>query len=532
MRIAAFTFLAGLGLVAVLLLLLVIVNWPPAQGLDLKGGVRLVYEVDREQLFDGDSHPASPSVVPWPALLESLSRRLNPSGTQELVVRRHGEWQVEILTPETDPTALGRMEKLIGTAGCLAFRIVANSRDHAPLIELAHQQAEDVSRRKDRQVREGGRVVGLWVRVGREPRCGPDGIRPLTVGVGTDTIRNADTGEILSPPASTLWSADERALERWLSELEVENVEVLMAVDDGFDVTGAHLSFVSRAFDEAGQPCIAFSMKGEGAALMAGLTGANLPHSQPLFYRRLGIVLDDTLLTAPRLMSTISDRGRITGRFTPEDVDFFVGVLQAGALPCPLRAQVISKSAIPADAGAVRSLLLILGGTVGALALVWLLAVWRYGWMGVSAGLTSLIQGLTLLAAIELLRVAVTMPLVLGAAVVVLLAAAANLWPCECLHRVLQRPEPTAGAVGWGLFRGILPLAVVFCGLIVTANVAHFWGRYSASLAIVLGGLAAFIPSCVCLPVVLGLFAGNRRRAVEEAEPVVAKLVDWSPKSA
>jgi SecD/SecF fusion protein len=85
---------------------------------------------------------------------------------------------------------------------------------------------------------------------------------------------------------------------------------------------------------------------------MAALTNLNLPDKDTDFHRRLGIVLDNELLSAPRIMSVIADRGRITGRFTQEEVNFLVRVLRAGKLPAVLNKEPISENIIGPILGA------------------------------------------------------------------------------------------------------------------------------------------------------------------------------------
>jgi preprotein translocase subunit SecD len=54
------------------------------------------------------------------------------------------------------------------------------------------------------------------------------------------------------------------------------------------------------------------------------------------FSRKLGIILDGFLVSAPAIRSTISGRGEITGSFSRQEVDDLVDVLNAGSLPAPL----------------------------------------------------------------------------------------------------------------------------------------------------------------------------------------------------
>ena len=121
-----------------------------------------------------------------------------------------GESQIEIIVPNSDEFELAEIKKRIVSAGALQFRIVANTRDHLDIIELARQQAQGADREKSTIVNAAGKVVGRWYTVGREKEL-PSGIRPLKTPVLGDIIRNSRTGEmIVNPP---LQMSEEYALE-------------------------------------------------------------------------------------------------------------------------------------------------------------------------------------------------------------------------------------------------------------------------------------------------------------------------------
>jgi SecD/SecF fusion protein len=100
-------------------------------GVDLQGGVILIYEVDRSVKVVDDTK-ANPSGDPTPqlgtgefsmsALVEALSRRINPSGTKEIVVRPYGQGQVEIIIPEVDHREVEQIKKVISLRRRRRFR--------------------------------------------------------------------------------------------------------------------------------------------------------------------------------------------------------------------------------------------------------------------------------------------------------------------------------------------------------------------------------------------------------------------------
>src|SRR5437667_284852 len=77
-------------------------------------------------------------------------------------------------------------------------------------------------------------------------------------------------------------------------------------------------------------PEIQFSLNPQGAEKFKRETGRNIG-------RRLAIILDGRVESAPVIQSQIADNGRITGRYTAQEADELAKVLRAGALPATLK---------------------------------------------------------------------------------------------------------------------------------------------------------------------------------------------------
>jgi len=101
-------------------------------------------------------------------------------------------------------------------------------------------------------------------------------------------------------------------------------------------VTGEYLANADASWDEMGRPEVSFTMNRQGSDMMGKLTGENVG-------RKMAIVLDDKITSAPVIESKISERGRITmgGYGDPfklqQEVKDLVAVLRSGALPAPLK---------------------------------------------------------------------------------------------------------------------------------------------------------------------------------------------------
>ncbi len=309
-------------------------------GVDLKGGVILIYEIDTSVASAAGAKNSQDenADINMGDLVQALTNRINPSGTKEIVIRPYGDRQVEIIIPEVDAQEVDQIKKQIETAGSLEFRIVANRRDHQDIIAAAEEQEKDPDpgRRRDKFIKRGNEILGRWAQAAKE--------KMKAYELESCILRNETTGEFVKLSDIGPIKNNQQLLEDYLTEYGVENLDVLLAMDDGCNVTGDYLGVVSAGNDEYLHPCVNFHLRGEGIAKFRLLTSENLPDTDatPPFYRHLGIMLDNRLLSFPRLITTISDSGRITGNFKKEEVDFLVGILARAA---SLRRLIPSRSA-------------------------------------------------------------------------------------------------------------------------------------------------------------------------------------------
>ena len=255
----------------------------------------LTYEVDPEFTSKG-------ARVDMDAVRAVVAQRLR-SGTLHARVEVIPKRRLRVTLFDPDPAARVRVEHVMAMTGTLEFRILANRRDHRQLIRRADADPEATVIRDST-----GERLGWWVP-----------LAAVTKGV---------TQFILHYP-------EIKTRTRKVGNREV--TEVLVA-DDPYNVTGDYLHSASPGFGEAGIS-VDFGFNGKGAALFSELTGRNLPEGE--FTRKMGIILDGRLWSAPNLRSRISDRGQITGLSSRQEADDIVAVLNAGVLPVRLRIRTI-----------------------------------------------------------------------------------------------------------------------------------------------------------------------------------------------
>jgi SecD/SecF fusion protein len=451
-------------------------------GVDLRGGTILVYEIDPNRGIPanaGETTVDSETGIPKGKiassdLVPSLIRRINPAGTQEIAIRPYGEDQIEIIIPAVDQRDVDRIKNIISQAGILRFAILANTRDHGRLIELARTQAEDASQRlrmsKTVYDIDEKTPAGFWAIVDREEKENADGIKPLRVDVSRSIVRNPVDGRLIELPPN-VFGTD--GVANWMKSEGLENIQVLMSVDPELDVTGEDLAFASTSFDNDGSPCVRFKLTDAGSGRFLALTTNNAPDGQHL--RFLGIVLDDKLLSAPSIRSPIQGDGQITGNFTTEEVEQLVRILKAGQLPAALTKQPIAENQIDATLGAdtIRSGLL---ATVGSLIVVLLFMLFYYRFLGIIACLALTLNLLMTLAVMILINQPLTLPGIAGLVLTIGMAVDANVLIFERMREEIAKGAAPRMAIRNGFARATTTIIDSNLTTLITAIVLYAIG--------------------------------------------------------
>jgi SecD/SecF fusion protein len=445
-------------------------GWPPRLGIDLKGGVILVYEVDASKRGADAKAEEGPQAVDMDKLVAAVSRRVNPGGQKEVTVRRYGLDQIEVIVPDVDQSEIDLIKRIVSSAGVLEFRITANPRDprHKQAIELA-------TRTPGTTVTEGGRPIGRWV-----------------------TLDTAKMDPAEDRGLVTRTTGDGR-------------VEVLVMLDR-FDVTGGYLSRAAASYDQNLQPCVNFSFNSAGAALFGTLTGQNLPDPANQLTSRLGIVLDDTLLSAPTIRSTISGDGQITGSFRQADVDFLVGVLNAGSLPAALYSEPISEQKISPQLGAdtIRS-----GARAMAMATIVVLTfmLLYYRFSGFVADLAVLLNIVLVLALMISVKAAFTLAGLAGLVLSVGMAVDANVLIYERMREEMDRGASVRMAIRNGFQRAFSTIVDSNLTTLITGVVLFAIGTDQLkgfAVTLILGLTLNLFTAVFCSRVVFDLAERNR----------------------
>ena len=247
--------------------------------------------------------------------------------------------------------------------------------------------------------------------------------------------------------------------------------QALVLTNDGLDVTGEYLKRASSGVDERGRPQVNFTFNAKGAFKFGQLTGKHVPNAADQKYR-LGILLDKKLLSAPSINTKITGSGVIEGIPTKQEVDFLVGILNAGHLPATLNKDPISRETISPTLGAEtvrkgRSAILI------SLAAVMVFMVFYYRFAGLVACLALAANLLLILGLMVLFKAAFTLPGLAGLVLTIGMSVDANVLIFERIREERARGAAMRMAILNGFARATRTIVDANVTTLITAIVIY-----------------------------------------------------------
>ena len=194
---------------------------------------------------------------------------------------------------------------------------------------------------------------------------------------------------------------------------------------------------------ETGLPDIQFSLTPTGAQKFGQATGENVG-------RRLAVILDGTVESAPVINSRITDQGVIQGSFSQEEADTLAKVLRAGALPATLN--FLQEQTVGASLGkdSIRSGVL---ASAAGMGFITLFMLFYYRMSGVNAVVALLANLLILLGAMAYAGATLTLPGIAGIILTVGVGVDTNVLVFERIREELRSGKTVKTAVSNGFDR-------------------------------------------------------------------------------
>jgi len=490
--------------------------YPPRKsinlGLDLQGGIHLVLGVDVDKYVTSQTERAA----------EDLKSGLERKGVAVKRVVREGLSTIVLELANTT----NWNDALTVAAEFSAFE-VAQRDDKAGRFTLAMRERQ-VTQLRDDAVRQGletirNRIDQFGVAEATIARQGVDRILIQLPGVQDPDRAKALIGKtallefklldeqtpVEAALAGRLPETSEVLYERRVDKETKVVRKIPYVVQKRTLLTGSELTRAEVQADpnSAGNWQVAIEFTATGTRIFGEVTEQNVA-------RRLAIILDGTLYSAPRINERIpGGRAVITGQFTVNEARDLAIVLRAGALPAPVT--ILEERTVGPSLGAdsIRQGMIAILGSAGAV-FVFMLLYYRLS--GVIADVALVLNLIVLLACMAAFGATLTLPGIAGIALTIGMAVDTNILIFERIREELRVGKTARSAIEAGFARALRTIIDTHLTVMVTAAILYNFGTgpvkgFAVSLFV---GLAASLFTAYFFTRLLFdiIYTGRRRK--------------------
>lgn len=219
--------------------------------------------------------------------------------------------------------------------------------------------------------------------------------------------------------------------------------------------------------DRFAEPYVALKFSSQGARDFERITGENVK-------RRLAIVLDGVVHSAPVIQEKISGgNAQITGTFTMEEARDLAIVLRAGALPAPVR--ILEQRTVGPSLGQDsidKGILSIIVG--GILVIFFMILYYRYS--GIVANVALVLNLVLILGALAAFKATLTLPGIAGIVLTIGMAVDANVLIFERIREELRLGKSPRAAIAGGYSKALLTIVDANITTLIAALVLFQFG--------------------------------------------------------
>jgi preprotein translocase subunit SecD len=244
--------------------------------------------------------------------------------------------------------------------------------------------------------------------------------------------------------------------------------QVFYILDRAPIVTGQDLrsATTSPSTNYPGQYQVDFKLSTSAAARFGPFTESNIG-------RRMAIVLDHHVYTAPTINGKIEDSGMIEGGFTQESAQDLALVLRAGALPASIK--YLEERTVGPSLGA-DSIREGVRASLASLVVVMIFLVIYYRLSGVNAVVALMLNLIILVAFMAYAGAVLTLPGIAGVILTIGMGVDSNVLVFERIREELRNGKAPASAVSVGFDRAFLTIIDTHVTTIVSAVFLFLFG--------------------------------------------------------
>jgi len=467
---------------------------PLKRGLDLQGGMHLTLEVDESKQAVADKSEAIDRAM------KVVRQRIDEFGVAEPVVQKAGDDRIIVELPGIDDAE--RAQDVIQKSAFLQFQIT----DEVQSLEKVLPRLDEIARTAGIGLKvstlasgDTAQRVGMTSLLTQRGDTATDSAKIGAGVTGTDSGKAAPAplagglfstnvqpgqipGQYIVPEAA--FSAIDQALNtQAIRDAMPPGKEMLWGVDSLVNgaqrfralyvldsrpiITGEVLTDARPSTDPVEGNVVQFTLNNEGARKFKAETGKHVGDF-------MAIVLDDRVVTAPRLNSAIGRSGQITlGGGTLQGAQDLALVLRAGALPVPLKVAEVRNIGASLGEDSVNRGVLALGI---ALLLVVVIMIGYYRFSGILA-----VAGLALflfytLAMLAGFNAVLTLPGLAGFVLSIGIAVDANVLIFERIREELDAGKSNRLAIDEGFRHALSAIVDTSATTILSGMVLYQYG--------------------------------------------------------
>jgi len=450
-------------------------------GLDLKGGMHVVLQVDKTKLKPEESKDAVERA------LEIIRNRIDQFGVAEPLIQKQGEDRIIVELPGLQDVE--RAQNLIGQTAQLEFRLLETPENTKTILtkidEALAQKTKEVKPSKEKEKEKE-----------KEKQIAKDLFSKEVIDT---TVQEEEAGvtdkpftSLLEPSGSDFFLValeDKPKIDQYLKDPKIweqipeddtlawatgaepykgVDYQKLYLLKKKAELSGKYLTDAREDFDQYRRPEVRFTMTKEGGRRFAQLTGANID-------KPLGIVLDGRVESAPIIRAKIRESGVIEmgSGATIESARDLAVVLRAGALPAPVK--IIENRVVGPSLGQDSINKGVKAAIIGIGAVLLLMGIY-YKLSGIIADFAMILNLIYLLAALAGLHATLTLPGIAGIILTMGMSVDSNVLIFERIREELRTGKTIRASIDAGYKRALLTIIDCHVTTLITAAVLFQFG--------------------------------------------------------
>ena len=412
---------------------------PMSLGLDLRGGVHFLLQVDTKAVVDNKVK----------ALQASVRSNLRDENVRHAGIERVGD-TIEVRFRDAATRSAAR-NVLTSRSNELNFADAADGADQKLVVSL---KPDAIKRSVEDGVKQN--IVTLSKRINElgttEPiiqQQGADRIVVQLPGVqdvarAKDIIGRTATLELRMVDQTVTPGTELSAAIPLNSELFTEGRGAPVVLSRDIILTGEYISSATASFDQNQQPAVSIDLNGDGGRRIRQATRDNVGKRMAILLKEKGVY---NVLSAPTIQSELGSTFQITNMGTSQDANELALLLRSGALSAPM--EFVEERVIGPQLGA-ENIERGLHSTIWGFVAIAIFMIIYYHLFGVFSALALAANVLFLLALLSILGITLTLPGIAAIALALGVAIDSNVLVNERIREELRAGAPPQAAIAAG----------------------------------------------------------------------------------